>query len=329
MATRKTFLMAASCRPWLSLSSAGPLWCVPGPAVSSERDAFVHANLIVSVSWLRQHTTDPHLRLIDARPIAQILRQRTHSGGSEPAGRRHLRSRAAPELPGHQGETGGVVREPGPEQHHAHHHLRQREGTSQCAAVLDPGIRGCDERRGVEWGPHTVASGQGGVSTVPVQRGLGTFVATVDPAKLPTADCQMCHLALGDPTKVILDARSPEGFRGEDVRAKYSGHIPGAVNIDWRENFTTTTVLKDPVTLKTLYASKGVTPDKEVIAHCQTGQRSSVSYWVLRLLGYPQVGNYARLVGGMGERSYHPQGPGQLIPRAQGRGHPVNQATPP
>jgi thiosulfate/3-mercaptopyruvate sulfurtransferase len=93
--------------------------------------------------------------------------------------------------------------------------------------------------------------------------------------------------------KVILDARSPEEFRGEDVRAKYSGHIPGAVHIDWRENFTTTTVLKDPGTLKTLYESKGVTPDKEVIAHCQTGQRSSVSYWTLRLLGYPKVGNYA------------------------------------
>ena len=77
------------------------------------------------------------------------------------------------------------------------------------------------------------------------------------------------------------------------MRAKYSGHMPGAVNIDWRENFTTTTVLKDPGTLKTLYERKGITRDKDVIAHCQTGQRSAVSYWVLRLLGYPQVGNYA------------------------------------
>ncbi len=40
-------------------------------AVSTERDAFVHPNLIVSVSWLRQHTTDPHLRLVDARPTAE------------------------------------------------------------------------------------------------------------------------------------------------------------------------------------------------------------------------------------------------------------------
>ena len=38
---------------------------------------------------------------------------------------------------------------------------------------------------------------------------------------------------------------------------------------------------------------RGIPQDKEVIAHCQTGQRSAVAYWVLRLLGYPQVGNYA------------------------------------
>src|SRR5262245_45152238 len=39
-------------------------------AVSTERDAFVHPNLIVSVSWLLQHTTDPLHPLCDARPTA-------------------------------------------------------------------------------------------------------------------------------------------------------------------------------------------------------------------------------------------------------------------
>ena len=31
----------------------------------------LHPALIVSVSWLRQHTTAPHLRLVDARPTAE------------------------------------------------------------------------------------------------------------------------------------------------------------------------------------------------------------------------------------------------------------------
>jgi thiosulfate/3-mercaptopyruvate sulfurtransferase len=118
-----------------------------------------------------------------------------------------------------------------------------------------------------------------------------TFVSKIDPAKLPTRE--QCELAIGDKTKVILDSRSPEEYRGEDVRAKYGGHIPGSVNIDWRDNFTADTRLKDAPALRALYESKGVTRDKEVISLCQTGQRSSVSYWTLRLLGYPKVGNYA------------------------------------
>lgn len=53
------------------------------------------------------------------------------------------------------------------------------------------------------------------------------------------------------------------------------------------------TQLREPEALTALYEAKGVKKDKEVYALCQTGQRSSVSYLVLRLLGYPKVGNYA------------------------------------
>jgi rhodanese-related sulfurtransferase len=38
---------------------------------------------------------------------------------------------------------------------------------------------------------------------------------------------------------------------------------------------------------------KGVTPDKEVIAYCRIGERSSHTWFVLKyLLGYPNVRNY-------------------------------------
>ena len=60
---------------------------------------------------------------------------------------------------------------------------------------------------------------------------------------------------------------------------------PGKTARRWPPDSASTPVLKDPVTLQTLYARQGVTPDKDVIAHCQSGQRSAVSYWVLRLLG--------------------------------------------
>src|SRR5437899_2819750 len=45
--------------------------------------------------------------------------------------------------------------------------------------------------------------------------------------------------------------------------------------------------------LKVLEERKGVTPDKEVIAYCRIGERSSHTWFVLKyLLGYPNVRNY-------------------------------------
>ena len=45
--------------------------------------------------------------------------------------------------------------------------------------------------------------------------------------------------------------------------------------------------------LRALYAGKGVTPGKDVIAYCRIGERSSHTWFVLHeLLGYPNVRNY-------------------------------------
>lgn len=42
-----------------------------------------------------------------------------------------------------------------------------------------------------------------------------------------------------------------------------------------------------------LYESKGVMPDKHIIAYCRIGERSSHTWFVLKyLLGYPRVRNY-------------------------------------
>ena len=45
--------------------------------------------------------------------------------------------------------------------------------------------------------------------------------------------------------------------------------------------------------LRSLYNKKEVTKDKEVIAYCRIGERSSHTWYVLHyLLGYPKVRNY-------------------------------------
>lgn len=97
---------------------------------------------------------------------------------------------------------------------------------------------------------------------------------------------------LGQPDFVILDARSPGEYQGLRPAARRSGHIPGAVNCEW-------TTLMDPVRhyrirsdAREYLASLGITPEKEVVTHCQSHHRSGFTWLVAKLLGYPRVRGY-------------------------------------
>ena len=100
----------------------------------------------------------------------------------------------------------------------------------------------------------------------------------------------------------LVDVRSPKEFTGEILapleypleQAQRGGHIPGAKNIPWSDSVNDNDgTFKSIDELKELYESKGVTPDKEVIAYCRIGERSSHTWFVLKyLLGYPIVKNY-------------------------------------
>jgi len=106
--------------------------------------------------------------------------------------------------------------------------------------------------------------------------------------------------AINNPQVALVDVRSPQEFTGEVIAppgmtetAQRGGHIPGAVNIPWAQAVNEDGTFKTVDELRALYASKGVTPDKEVIAYCRIGERSSHTWFVLRhLLGYPHVRNY-------------------------------------
>lgn len=100
---------------------------------------------------------------------------------------------------------------------------------------------------------------------------------------------------------VLVDVRSPKEFSGEILappeypteHAQRGGHIPGAKNIPWAQAVNDNGTFKSVDELENLYKPKGVIPDKEVIAYCRIGERSSHSWFVLKyLLGYPNVRNY-------------------------------------
>ena len=104
-----------------------------------------------------------------------------------------------------------------------------------------------------------------------------------------------------DPNFALVDVRSPKEFTGEITappeypmeHAQRGGHIPSAKNIPWAQAVKDDGTFKSVDELKQLYEPKGVTKDKNVIAYCRIGERSSHTWFVLKyLLGYPKVKNY-------------------------------------
>ncbi|MEE9539360.1 MAG: rhodanese-like domain-containing protein, partial [candidate division NC10 bacterium] len=84
---------------------------------------------------------------------------------------------------------------------------------------------------------------------------------------------------------------APENLPQEG--AQRGGHIPGAANIPWSQAVREDGTFKSVEDLKQLYQGKGIVPDKEIIAYCRIGERSSHTWFVLKyLLGYPKVVNY-------------------------------------
>ncbi len=105
---------------------------------------------------------------------------------------------------------------------------------------------------------------------------------------------------LGDAELALVDVRSPAEYNGEIIAppgmsetAQRAGHIPGAASIPWAQTVREDGRFKSAEDLAALYGAKGITPDKDIIAYCRIGERSSHSWFVLHeLLGYERVRNY-------------------------------------
>ena len=99
----------------------------------------------------------------------------------------------------------------------------------------------------------------------------------------------------------LVDVRSPQEFSGELIAmpgyeqegAQRGGHIPTAKNIPWAKAVNEDGTFKSPQELRELYSSQGITADKDIVAYCRIGERSSHTWFVLHeLLGRDDVRNY-------------------------------------
>jgi thiosulfate/3-mercaptopyruvate sulfurtransferase len=101
------------------------------------------------------------------------------------------------------------------------------------------------------------------------------------------------HLTARD--VLVVDARPPVQYSGEEGEEIRKGHIPGARNLFWETTLegTEVRVWKKKEDLEKLVADVGRTRDKETIVHCRTGREASHVYFTLKyVLGFHKVRLY-------------------------------------
>ena len=140
--------------------------------------------------------------------------------------------------------------------------------------------------------------------SLPTSTEVPTYAATsidlpaVDPSHRAFRDDVLAQV---ESNGALIDVRSPAEFSGELLApaalpqegAQRGGHVPGAANIPWATAVKDDGTFKDADELRTIYGAKGITPDKDVIAYCRIGERSSHTWFVLHeLLGFERVRNY-------------------------------------
>jgi len=132
------------------------------------------------------------------------------------------------------------------------------------------------------------------------------FSAKVRPELIATTE--FVKKSLKDKNVQFLDARTTKEASGDDIRSVRGGRIDAVnyTNIPYESQWVDPEAskklrekkvqdrdgmaLKDAAGIKALY--KEIDPNKEVVAYCQTGTRSTQSYAVLREAGYKKVRNY-------------------------------------
>ena len=118
-----------------------------------------------------------------------------------------------------------------------------------------------------------------------------------------SADMKYITKQLGEPNVSLVDGRPEKQFSGAEpgrvfhtgTAHKKRGHIPGAVNVFWKDNFKPDGTFKSAKELKALYEKRGITrgKGKVTVTYCNEGLHAAPPWFVLReLLGYEDVRVY-------------------------------------
>ena len=112
--------------------------------------------------------------------------------------------------------------------------------------------------------------------------------------QLPLVDAEAVETLRRNPSHKLLDARSPERWRGEnETLDPVPGHIPGALNLYWADNLRPDGRFKSPEALRAQYeAVLDGTPPERLAIHCGSGVTACHNLLALEVAGLPGAALY-------------------------------------
>jgi thiosulfate/3-mercaptopyruvate sulfurtransferase len=139
------------------------------------------------------------------------------------------------------------------------------------AAVLDGGLQA--------W----MAAGLRLEAETPATR-AATYTLALQPNRV---DSQYVQQHLGSSEILLVDARSPDRFRGEnEVLDPVGGHIPGAINRFFRDNLDARGCFKQASVLREEFATLlGAHPPRQVVHQCGSGVTACMNVLAMEAAG--------------------------------------------
>jgi len=265
----------------------------------SENKGYAHPEVLVDADWVEAHLHDPQVRLIEVDVDTTAYEQGHIPGAVGFDWKKELQDQ--------------IVRSPLSKEHLEE--LLGRAGVSNDTTVVLYGDNnnwfaawalwilkyyGHEDARLLDGGRVKWLADKREITTQVPSYPIATYHAGTPDNEIRALRDQVLGW-LGQSNVTLVDVRSPGEYSGELLApanlpqegAQRGGHIPGAANIPWATAVREDGTFKSADELRAIYGGKGVTADKEVVAYCRIGERSSHTWFALYyLLGYPKVRNY-------------------------------------
>lgn len=241
---------------------------------------------LVTSAWLKEHRSDPRLRVVDARKPPDY---------------------AAGHVPGAVNIPVGEFLE-----------MRGRIGTVPPREKVEPmlGSRGIagdslvvayDDRYGTLAGRflYTLAY-YGHRNLALLNQNFDQYAARGNPVEAAVPSIAPASYQASAPAPIratkeeVLASTHGPGAKLVDTRAPNEymmGHIPSALNVPWMNGAAQDRIFRSPEELRKMFAERGLKPDDEIICYCNMGMTSSHTYWALRLAGFTKVRMYPESMG--------------------------------